>query len=178
MRIERESSSAPPVMVYLIRALGVVVLLVGLATAIKVLERAWDLLGDHRTVIELSAAIDKQSGLTAFLGKNAPQLSGVMGRREEAADESREGTAEKAKGNLAMAADANRAAPSLRPSYFMAWSLAIIVLFLLARIALSLVVTGANLALKTASGDEHMRALVKELVYEIRASRDGPTAGQ
>lgn len=178
MRAKRESSSTPFLVLLIIRALGIIVLLVGLVTAIKVLERSWGLLGEHTTVVELSESIDKQSGLHAFFGKSAAQLSGLMGVNRDATARAPGGATQPTTADTVSAAAQTRGAPSLRASYFMAWPLSILVLFLVARIALALIMTGANLALKTASGDEQIRALVNELVNEIRASRDEPLRRQ
>lgn len=178
MTAKRESSSAPFLVILAIRALGVVVLLIGLATAVKVLERSWGLLGDHRTVVELSEAIDKQSGLNAFLGKGASRLGGLIGAGQEVAVRSSEDIGQQVSGEVVRPVPAASAAPSLKASYFMAWPLATMVLFLIARIALSLIMTGANLALRAASGDDQIRILVNELVHEIRAGRDEPIRRQ
>ena len=113
-------------LVIIVRAVGLILLLVGLSVALGVIGEAWSLYEDPAPIEKLARTIERDSMLDAAL---AP-------RRPDAGDRS---------GGPAMAPEERT--PAFRLSYFVAWAIALLLLMLVGRLSIAAVKTGGELAL-------------------------------
>ena len=119
-----------------VRSLGVVVLVVGLWVAVLVVTEAWGLYNAPERIERLAVAVERGSNIDRALSprRAAPPVASAPDALPEGG-----------------AAPAEAAPPpsddEVRLSYFLAWFLAIALLFLASLIALGMVKTGGELAL-------------------------------
>ncbi|MGQ0595442.1 MAG: hypothetical protein ACT4QB_23230 [Gammaproteobacteria bacterium] len=127
-----------------VRLLGVVLVLVGMWIGLKVILEAWDLYRDPSRIEYFAKAVASGSNLDRLLAPSV-DTSGGTGLREP------------------RAAGDHSASEDLRPSYFLAWGIALLLLFLVGRLAMTTVKTGAELALHEVGSRRFARTLAKEL---------------
>ncbi|MGH8564088.1 MAG: hypothetical protein ACREXW_08345 [Gammaproteobacteria bacterium] len=127
-----------------VRLLGVVLVLVGMWIGIKVVLEAWDLYRDPSHIEYFAKAVASGSNLDQLLAQS-PNTSGGTGLREPTAG------------------GEPQASEDLRPSYFLAWGIALLLLLLVGRLAMTTVKTGADLALHEVGSRMFARTLAKEL---------------
>jgi hypothetical protein len=135
-----------------VRLIGVVLLLVGLWLSLQVIREAWDLYRAPERIERFAQAIERGSNIDKIfiLPSSAP-------KRAEA-DESDQPR---------LSADPiDRTGEPFRPSYFMAWGIALLLLMLIGRLALAAVKTGGELALY----DTEVRRFARALIQETRGS--------
>ncbi len=127
-----------------VQLLGVVLVLVGMWIGIKVVLEAWDLYRDPGRIEYFAKAVASGSNLDRLLAP-PPEPSGGAGSREPTA-----------RGE-------HSASEDLRLSYFLAWGIALLLLLLVGRLAMTAVKTGAELALHEVGSRMFTRTLAKEL---------------
>jgi hypothetical protein len=129
-----------------VRLIGVAVLCVGLWAGIKVIVEAWALYEQPQRIERLAAAIQAGSNLDGLIGN----LVAADAQEGEVGD---------------AAADARRAEPggTLRLSYFAAWFIALLLMFVIGTLAMTAVTTGGQLALYDLQVKRYSRAVIKEV---------------
>jgi hypothetical protein len=132
-----------------VRVVGLVVLFVGLWVGVKVIMEAWALYEQPQRIVRFADDIQKHSNLDGIIGSLATADS------EESASDGKRAPA-KAPGN------------GLRLSYFAAWFIALLLIFVIGSLAMSAITTGGQLALYDLQLKRYSRAVIKE----VRQLRD------
>lgn len=129
-----------------VRLIGMAVLCVGLWAGIKVIVEAWALYEQPQRIERLATAIQAGSNLDGLLGN----LVAAGAQEGEVSD---------------AAAAARRAEPggTLRLSYFAAWFIALLLMFVIGTLAMTAVTTGGQLALYDLQVKRYSRAVIKEV---------------
>lgn len=140
-----------------VRLVGVVLLLVGLWVSLKVIVEAWDLYRSPEHIERFAAAIERGSNLDKT-------LAALTAPRPSARDAKESGRPESAE---------EVPAQPLRLSYFISWAIAILLLMLIGRLALSAVKTGGELVLY----DTQVKKLVNNLIKEFGSASTDGTSG-
>jgi len=107
-----------------VRLIGVALLCVGIAVALKVISEAFQLYNQPQVIERFAQAIDQGSNLDAVLAPDPTETSGA-----------------------ATSADSRTTQAPLRLSYFAAWVVVLMLLVVVSGIAMSVVATGGKLAL-------------------------------
>jgi len=124
-----------------VRAVGMVVLFVGLWVGVKVILEAWALYEQPQRIVRFADDIQKHSNIDGVIGPLGVVEAG-----------------EKAKG----------AGTGLRLSYFAAWFIALLLIFVIGSLAMSAITTGGQLALYDLQLKRYSRSVIKE----VRRLRD------
>jgi len=134
----------------LVRGIGLLVLVLGLVLALVTIREVWLLYHYPERVERFAIAIEKGSNIDHSLSSL---------RESVTADTDKENGV-----NAAAAPETRPAAASgnIRVSYFLAWVIVLLLLLLLARIALSAIKTGGELALYDTQIRQFARKLIKE----------------
>ena len=141
-----------------VRLIGIGVLLLGLWAGAKVLLEGWALYESPARIERLATAIERGSNLDALFATVAAPLP--------EADEVP--LAEGEEPPVAEPRAAVRAGgPTLRLSYFAAWFVALMLLFVLGMLSMSAISTGGQLALR----ELPTRRLSRDVVREVRRLR-------
>lgn len=120
----------------LVRLVGLALLCVGIAVALKVMAEAFTLYNDPATIERFANAIESGSNLDkVFAPMQVEATRGIESGSQELADTD------------ARAQDAQPQAHSLRLSYFAAWFVVLALLVVVSGIAMSVVSAGGRLAL-------------------------------
>lgn len=137
----------------LVRGIGLVVLVLGLVLALITIREAWLLYHQPARVERFAVAIETGSNIDHSLSS----------LRESVAADAPAGNDEPAAATPG--SEAAAAPDNIRVSYFLAWVIVLLLLLLLARIALSAIKTGGELALY----DTHIRQFARQLLKETGA---------
>jgi disulfide bond formation protein DsbB len=113
----------------LVRVAGLVLVLVGLWAGVKVVLEAWGLYRDPTAVERLATVIDRASHIDALISPRA--------------------AATPTEGAARPGSSTQAPAEPFRPSYFLAWAVAILLLLLVGKLASWTVRAGGQLALST-----------------------------
>lgn len=132
-----------------VRAVGVAVLLVGLWAGVKVILEAWALYEQPQRIERLAGAIQQGSNIDGVLGSLAAPEDGAA---------------------EADAAAAPRAGGGFRLSYFAAWFIALLLMFVIGSLAMAAITTGGRLALYDLAVKQHSRAVIHEVQRLRRAA--------
>ena len=128
----------------LVRVVGLVVLFVGLWVGVKVILEAWALYEQPQRIVRFADDIQKHSN-----------LDGVIGSL---------GTVESGDGSSATGGNkAQDAGNGLRLSYFAAWFIALLLIFVIGSLAMSAITTGGQLALYDLQLKRYSRSVIKEV---------------
>jgi len=130
-----------------VRAVGVAVLLVGLWAGIKVILEAWALYEQPQRIERLAGAIQEGSNIDGVLGSLAVREEGAV---PDAAPRAAGG--------------------GLRLSYFAAWFIALLLIFVIGSLAMAAVTTGGRLALYDLAVKQHSGAVIREVRRLRRAA--------
>lgn len=156
-------------MAFIVRAIGLVLLLFGLWLALEVLHEAWQLYHEPARIERLAKAIEEGSNIDRSI---APlQLNN---QSDQTATEETPQSQLNLYGPQEKAGDAQTgkqpAEPQyrLRLSYYIAWVIALMLLLLIARIALGAVRTGGELVLY----ETQMKRFARDLIRETARERD------
>lgn len=122
-----------------VRLIGVVVLLVGLWAGVKVILEAWALYEDPARIEAFAQAVNDGSNLDGLVAGIA---EGVAGKKSATA--------------------------GLRLSYFAAWFIALLLMFVVGSLAMAAITTGGQLALY----DLQFRRYSRHVLKEIRAAHE------
>ena len=124
-----------------VRLVGIVILLVGLWAGIKVIVEAWSLYQDPSRIEAFAEAVNAGSNLDGLVAGIA---EGVAGKERVTASN------------------------SLRLSYFAAWFIALLLLFVVGSLAMAAITTGGQLALYDLQFRRYSRHVLKEIrnVYQ------------
>ncbi|MCS3903919.1 hypothetical protein J2T55_001951 [Methylohalomonas lacus] len=149
---------------FVVRAIGLILLLFGLWLALEVLNEAWQLYHEPQRIERFAEAIEQGSNIDrsiAPLQLEAPDRSGARGDELDRYGPDGAPTAQRDPASAA-------AEPQYRLSlsYYVAWVIALLLLLLLARIALGVVRTGGELVLYETQMKRFARELVRETVRE------------
>ena len=129
----------------MVRVVGVVVLFVGLWVGIKVILEAWALYEQPQRIVRFADDIQKHSN-----------IDGVIGSLGTATGADKAQQAGSGPGN------------GLRLSYFAAWFIALLLIFVIGSLAMSAITTGGQLALYDLQLKRYSRSVIKE----VRRLRD------
>ena len=140
-----------------VRLVGVAVLCVGVWAGVKVIVEAWSLYEQPQRIERFATAIQAGSNLDGLIG-NLVAASGPA----EADDQT----------PSAAAAKPRRAEPggTLRLSYFAAWFIALLLMFVIGTLAMTAITTGGQLALYDLQVKRHSSAVIKEVRRLRRAA--------
>ena len=135
-----------------VRVVGMVVLFVGLWVGVKVIFEAWALYEQPQRIVRFADDIQKYSNLDGVIGSLGAIEQGSAGARNKERD----------------AATAHGTSSGLRLSYFAAWFIALLLIFVIGSLAMSAVTTGGQLALYDLQLKRYSRSVIKE----VRRLRD------
>ena len=166
----------------LVRLAGLLLLCIGLWTAVAIIKEAWGLYQNpnNGAVERFAQAIDQGSHLDRLLSpKRLSNMNGSIGRTDGSpASEFGAGTAPEGSTDAAAgAAAANPPTPAtadtqpeeqLKLSYFMAWAILLLVMLLVGRLSLAAIKTGGELALH----DVQMKRFARQLLREMNRGRE------
>ena len=138
-----------------VRVVGVVVLFVGLWVGIKVILEAWALYEQPQRIVRFADDIQKHSNLDGVIGS-----LGVIADGESSPQQQTDKTQ--------VAGGKKGASTGLRLSYFAAWFIALLLIFVIGSLAMSAITTGGQLALYDLQLKRYSRSLLKE----VRRLRD------
>ena len=130
----------------LVRLVGVVVLFVGLWAGIKVILEAWALYEQPQRIESFASAIQAGSNLDGLIGNVA--ASETAGATE---------------GEGATAAKRADPGGTFRLSYFAAWFIVLLLVFVIGSLAMTAITTGGRLALYDLQVKRHSRAVIDEV---------------
>ena len=133
-----------------VRVVGVVVLGIGLWVGMKVILEAWALYEQPQRIVRFADDIQKHSNLDGIIGSLGTADAG----EESASGASGKPLADRPSG--------------LRLSYFAAWFIVLLLLFVIGSLAMSAITTGGQLALYDLQLKRYSRSLIKE----VRRLRD------
>ncbi|MEX2515842.1 MAG: hypothetical protein WD572_02860 [Gammaproteobacteria bacterium] len=151
---------------FVVRAIGMLLLLFGMWLSLEVLNEAWQLYNDPTRIERFAKAIEKGSNIDRSIAplqiSSAPaepgNLSTYPDGRPKPASPAPAATAE----------TLTNPEYRFRLSYFVGWIVALLLLLLLARIAIGIVRTGGELVLY----DNQFKRFAKELVRETGRYHD------
>lgn len=141
-----------------VRLVGVALLLVGLWAGVKVILEAWALYQNPQRVERFATAIEHGSNLDTLVTRIRPKAPTAAAN----------GTAPETQQSQPAAASAAQQAAYAPPnepfrlSYFIAWFIAILLLMLVGRLAMSAIKTGGELALYDTQVKRFARALLEQ----------------
>ncbi|HJP37325.1 MAG TPA: hypothetical protein QF901_15220 [Gammaproteobacteria bacterium] len=139
----------------IVRAVGFILMLVGLWIGLKVINEAWSLYQQPQNIERLARAIEKGSNLDKALSSNQrPAATNDLGTLEDETSERRSSSSQAREVNEAL---------GFRLSYFVAWVIAILLLMLVGRLAIAAIKTGGELALY----DLQIKRLAKYLARQV-----------
>lgn len=153
---------------FVVRAIGLGLLLFGIWLAVEVLTEAWQLYHEPSRIERFATAIEQGSNIDRSIAPLQIQGDSTAGNDTNPESDLN-----------AYGRQTDRAAPSqsndttgpqyrLRLSYYIAWVIALLLLLLLARISLGAVRTGGELVLY----ETQMKRFARELVKETLRERD------
>jgi hypothetical protein len=128
-----------------VRAVGLIVLFVGLWVGIKVILEAWALYEEPQRIVRFADAIQKHSNIDGV-------LSSLTSEQQAAVD-----SAQAVEGG------------SFRLSYFAAWFIVLLLILVVGLVSMSAITTGGQLTLY----DMQRKRQYKAIVEEVRRMRDG-----
>ena len=153
------------VMGIFVRLVGVALLIVGLWASIEVINEAWGLYRNPAEIERFARAIDKGSNIDKLIApskqKNLTQPSALSDEQDGILSENNP---------TAMGERNPTEDNSLRLSYYVAWIIVLLLLMLIARIALSAIKTGGELALYDTQIKKFAQTLIKETIKSQRSS--------
>lgn len=157
---------ARDVLAFVVRAIGLVLLLFGLWLALEVLHEAWQLYHEPGRIERLAHAIEQGSNIDRSIAplQIDKQTEDDAVPRSDLNSYDRQAEPAPSKQTEAEADPQYR----LRLSYYIAWVIALLLLLLIARIALGAVKTGGELVLYETQMKRFARELVKETLQERR----------
>lgn len=162
---------------FIVRAIGLVLLLFGLWLALKVLYEAWDLYHEPARIERFAKAVEEGSNIDRSI---APlQFEALGGGKTQTDDTASLNAYGEEAGQSQAQPDTSQSDPRyrFRLSYYIAWILALLLLLLLARIALGAMRTGGELVLYETQMKRFARELVRETVRGRRSEEDEQRAG-
>jgi len=154
---------------FIVRAIGLVLLLFGLWLALEVLYEAWQLYHEPARIERFAEVIEQGSNIDRSI---APLQIENLGEGPAANGTDASGNDLNAYGRQTGGARGQQPETAeepqyrLRLSYYIAWVIALILLLLLARISLAAVRTGGELVLYETQMKRFARELVKETIRE------------
>ena len=154
---------------FIVRAIGLVVLILGLWLALEVLHEAWQLYHEPTRIERFAEAIEAGSNIDRSI---APLQMNDAGGENKATNQTETSTDLNAYGQPSDGAQAQTESTATEPqyrlrlSYYIAWVIALMLLLVLARIALSAMRTGGELVLYETQMKRFARELVKESLQE------------
>lgn len=154
---------------FIVRAIGLVLLLFGLWLALEVLHEAWQLYHEPARIERFAEAIEQGSNIDRSI---APLQIENLGEGPAANGTDASGNNLNAYGRQTGSSRAQQPETAeepqyrLRLSYYIAWVIALILLLLLARISLAAVRTGGELVLYETQMKRFARELVKDTLRE------------
>lgn len=152
---------------FVVRAIGMLLLLFGLWLSLEVLNEAWQLYNDPTRIERFAEAIEKGSNIDRSIAplqiSSAPTTPAEPGALSTYPDGS-----PRPANPAATAETATNPEYRFRLSYFVGWIVALLLLLLLARIAIGIVRTGGELVLY----DNQFKRFAKELVRETGRYHD------
>jgi len=123
----------------LVRLVGLAVLLVGLWVGVKIILEAWALYEDPSRIVRFADDIQRHSNLDGVIGTIS----------SESADASQAGKSSQGGG--------------FRLSYFAAWFIVLLLMFVIGSLAMTAIATGGQLTLYDLQVRQHSRAVIREV---------------
>ena len=141
--------SASNISVFIIRIIGLLVLVVGVFIALKVIGEAWNLYDEPQRITRFAVQVEEGSNLDRVLAFKAKGM---------APDEALAGT-----DRLGIPSQDDAGEIVFRLSYFAAWSIVFLLLLLLGRLAMAAIKTGGELALYDIQAKQFARTLLDQV---------------
>lgn len=141
------NSNTNDILGFIVRLLGLVMLVIGLTVAVKVIFEAWDLYKEPQHIERFAEAIEQGSGLDGLLNNFTQKATNET--ESELADQFNQ-------------VIPNPKQQSLRLTYFIAWIVAVLLLLVIGGLAMSAIRTGGQLALY----DLQVKRFARELLDE------------
>lgn len=155
---------------FVVRAIGLILLLFGLWLALEVLNEAWQLYHEPQRIERFAEAIEQGSNIDRSIAPLQLELPDRPGDQGDELD--RYGRDDAPAAQRAPESAATEPQYRLSLAYYVAWVIALLLLLLLARIALGVVRTGGELVLYETQMKRFARELVRETVREETGKRD------
>ena len=144
-----------------VRAIGVVLLLVGLWIGLRVIGEAWALYDNPDRIQRFAKAVERGSNLDkSLVTASSKQPTSGKESFQYRSDEADAERSDAEQSNLTPSTE-------FKLSYFAAWAIAILLLMLIGRLAMSAIKTGGELALY----DLQLKHLVKGLVQQAASPK-------
>lgn len=155
---------------FVVRALGLVLLLFGMWLALEVLNEAWQLYHEPHRIERFADAIEAGSNIDRSIAPLQLDAGTAKGGTPGATAANVPGSYDS---SAATTTQKNTGDPHyrLRLSYYLAWVIVLLLLLLLARISLGVVRTGGELVLYETQMKRFARELVRETIREETGRR-------
>jgi hypothetical protein len=145
-------SNTNDILGFIVRVLGLLILVIGLTVALKVIIEAWGLYKQPQNIERFASAIEKGSGLDSLINNITKPNDSSVSSLNETINNSPKPT-EKL---------------NLRLTYFVAWILAILLLLVIGGLAMSAIKTGGQLALY----DLQVKRFAREVLNEAKKTKN------
>jgi Na+/proline symporter len=145
-------SNTNDILGFIVRLLGLVILVIGLTVALKVIIEAWDLYKQPQNIERFAKAIEQGSGLDSLINNIAKPNNGSINTLNESFNSSPKPSEQN----------------KLRLTYFVAWILVVLLLLVIGGLAMSAIKTGGQLALY----DLQVKRFAREVLEEAKKKHD------
>jgi Na+/proline symporter len=145
-------SNTNDILGFIVRLLGLVILVIWLTVALKVIIEAWDLYKQPHNIERFAKAIEQGSGLDSLINNIAKPNNGSTNTLNESINSSPKPSEQN----------------KLRLTYFVAWILVVLLLLVIGGLAMSAIKTGGQLALY----DLQVKRFAREVLEEAKKSHD------
>lgn len=142
------------ILTFIVRVLGLVMLLVGLYIGIKVILEAWHLYEQPQRIERFATAIEQGSHIDSLLASLAEPAPKPTSNETEVGPQDIATTS--------MSPEPTK--PDIRMTYFLAWAVVILLLMVIGGLASSAIKTGGQLALY----DLQVKRFAQQLIKEAR----------
>ncbi|MDT8370821.1 MAG: hypothetical protein RQ783_02385 [Gammaproteobacteria bacterium] len=152
--MDNTHSISTEILTFIVRVLGLVMLLVGLYVGIKVILEAWHLYEQPQRIERFATAIEQGSHIDSLLASLA---SPAANPAPQETDIDQQDITPKT-------VSPEHAKPDIRMTYFLAWGIVILLLMVIGGLASSAIKTGGQLALY----DLQVKRFAQQLIDEAR----------
>lgn len=157
----------------IVRFFGIAVVVFGLVIAYQVVEAAWGLFDDQQLVVRLTDKINEQTNLDVAISSTVMDARVQTILTKLAGDSSSEPSKEIMAEGITPKSSAHKQKDrlqntdeTLKVSYFVAWSLTIILLGMIAKIAFWAMTSGAKMCLYGTDHQNELKNLLKQIINE------------
>jgi hypothetical protein len=145
-------STTNDILGFVVRLLGLVILVIGLTVALKVIIETWELYKQPQNIERFASSIEQGSGLDSLINNIANPNNGSINTLNESSNRPPKPSEQH----------------NLRLTYFVAWILVILLLLVIGGLAMSAIKTGGQLALY----DLQVKRFAREVLEEAKKNHD------